>query len=973
MWPATSGDAPAAVGDAIVMQSGSNGAAMTALAKPDKLSYTGSGLQFSSESGVKVKVVLNNDMTVGTKISLTLVANGGKTRGLNLYTKDADKINDFTCWVDGTNPASDGAEETFTYIVVADDGLDGTNEFQLWRNNTVCLKSLKVESCGAAVIYHDLTSAVDPTGKGTVTLGASSVREGLTTTATYSAIDEAYEFDEWQISGTGATLSSTTANPVTITMGTADAVVTLKLKAATPKHTVTYDVKGHGVAPASEDVKEGAKVTKPADPTAENWAFVGWYKETTLENEWNFDVDVMGEENITLYAKWEDESGAIKLFSNTGVLNTTNFISAAATTIEISEVEYPCLVAFNSNRSSLAGAKQGDLVMYSATTNATKIKFDLYNANTSAKTAYLWMVEEGATESGDPIEIEVSGQTRITTAYYSFNSTKNRSFYLTSGSKNDIKVLQAKVIESGSAIKQFGQAGYSLKLNQGRIAAASAVQFEGATVNVSSEYAVLNNSNLATKSYIKFTTTVDKMILHVEKSGGKFYVSQDPEDKGTIYNANADVELTPAGEWYLGSETSGAAVSFTNISFVAPKGEAPEFNSLANSDICSGDPYVALNGTGTVSDGGSISYKWYAEGDAETVLATTATYIPSADGNYYVVALHHVDGYTDNEVTSDVVTVKTYAGTAITEGLADQRGNVDAVVALEVAASGKNLHYAWKECATIDGEYTAVAGAADAASLDVTITEGMDKYYKVIVSSACGDAQESVAHVTQYVPVAQANVTGSIAWDWTKAASGNTDEMRNNTTPVRDTEFIMANGDARIYNNANFWSDKLVISGQYAVRGGNYFQGGLVKFHTTVPGVVRVEFSHTGTATADKPARELFINGVGTGTSAASTSHVRTAFIEVPAGDVSITAQYIDPTKPGNQYVRVYKVEFYTIAEQRTTGYAAGDLGTVCLEDATIIDGAKLYELGGLDGNGYLAFDEITNVNWKPVNRTCSR
>ena len=325
------------------------------------------------------------------------------------------------------------------------------------------------------------------------------------------------------------------------------------------KHTVSFNTHG-GSAVASEEVVHGEYLAAaPAAPTKDENVFKFW-----SETEDGAEVDVTTVQinaDKEFHAVWEAEPAGIKLF-NGNVLNTTNFISAAATTIEISEVEYPCLVAFASNRSSLAGAKQGDLVMYSATTDAAKIKFDLYNANSSAKTAYVWVVEEGDAEATQLDAIEVAGTTRVKTAYYEFNGTKNRTVYLTSGSKADIKVLQAKVIESGSAIKQFGDAGYTLKLNQGRIAAASTapVQFEGATVNVSSDYAVLNNSNLSTKSYIKFTTTVDKMILHVEKSGGKFYVSQDPEDKGTIYNANTDVELTPAGEWYLGSETSGSQI-----------------------------------------------------------------------------------------------------------------------------------------------------------------------------------------------------------------------------------------------------------------------------------------------------------------------------------------------------------------------------------------------------------------------------
>ena len=733
-------------------------------------------------------------------------------------------------------------------------------------------------------------------------------------------------------------------------------VYTITLTRDVLKHTVSFNTHG-GSAVASELVEDGGYLAAaPADPTKEDYIFQYW-----SEDEDGAEVDVTTVQinaDKEFHAVWEAEPAGIKLF-NGNVLNTTNFISAAATTIEISEVEYPCLVAFASNRTSLAGAKQGDLVMYSATTDAAKIKFDLYNANSSAKKAYVWGVEEGDDEATQLDAIEVAGTTRVKTAYYEFNGTKNRTVYLTSGSKADIKVLQAKVIESGSAIKQFGDAGYTLKLNQGRIAAATTapVQFEGATVNVSSDYAVLNNSNLSTKSYIKFTTTVDKMILHVEKSGGKFYVSQDPEDKGTIYNANTDVELTPAGEWYLGSETSGSAASFTNIAFIAPKCAEPAFNALANSDICEGASYEALDGTATVADAGVPTYQWYREDDSAIDGETNATYTPTADGKYYVIAVNHLVGYTDNEKKSALVTVTTHAGTAISEELANQRGNVDDVVTLEVVASGKNLHYTWKESATIDGSYTDVAGAADAASLNVTITEGMSKYYKVVVSGDCGDAQESIAKVEQFIPVAQADVTGSIAWNWANAASVAEIKLTNQTSPKKNEGFVMANGAATVYNNANFESDKLYLEGEYIVRDGKYFQGQTIKFNTTVAGVVRVKFSHTGN---NKPARELYINGVGTGDSRTNATAAWSRYVDVPAGEVTITAYHVDPADgAGQQYIRVPEIEFLTIAHRRTTGYNVGDLGTVCLEDATIIDGATLYELQGLDEHGYLAFDEI--------------
>lgn len=274
--PATSGE-NAGVGDAIVMQTGSKGATMTALAIPDggSLAYTANGLAFNKKSGVKTNVVLNNDMKVGTKISLKLVAGGDKTRGLFLYTKTGTKIEAFTCWVEGVNPAVENEEETFTYTVVADDGLEGTNEFQLWRNNTVYLKQLAVTECGAAVVYHNLTSAVDPAGKGTVTLDASSVREGLTTKATYSDIDPLYEFVSWSVSGAGASIADASANPATITVGTEDAVVTLNLQLIPVKYTVNYF---DGTTPmGTEQVAVNEHPTASEIETAKrHYTFLGW-------------------------------------------------------------------------------------------------------------------------------------------------------------------------------------------------------------------------------------------------------------------------------------------------------------------------------------------------------------------------------------------------------------------------------------------------------------------------------------------------------------------------------------------------------------------------------------------------------------------------------------------------------------------------------------------------------------------------
>ncbi len=726
-------------------------------------------------------------------------------------------------------------------------------------------------------------------------------------------------------------------------------------------HQVTYDMMSHGAQVDPQTVPEGDLLTKPSVVEPEGWAFVGWYKENTLENEWDFTTDVMGTSDMTLYAKWESEVGVIKLFSNTGDLNTTNFVSPAKADdpIVIDEVSYPTLVAFGNNRADLKGTTPADVVQYNAATNAAKIKLDLYNNNSGDKKAYLWMVEEGD-ETATPIEISVPGKKRLTTSYYTFNSEKNRSFYLTTDAKADMRVLQVKVMDNGTAIHQFGQAGYAVNLEKGRISAASAVAitFEGAIISADA-YSVLNSSNLKPKNYIQFNNAVANTVIRITKSSSNaYYVTNDLENKGASYTTDQEIVLPTTGTWYVGSVSTGSLAAFSKIEFIAPKCEEPQFNALANSDICSGDPYVALDGTGTVTDGGTITYKWYAEGGTD-VLGTEATYMPTADGSYFVVALHHVDGYTDNEATSDVVTVATHTGTAITEPLVDLRGAKDAVVTLTVTATGKALHYAWKESATIDGTYTDVAGAADAATLDVTITEGMDKYYKVVVSGDCGSDLESIAHVTQFVPVVQQDVTGSIVWDWTKAASVNEIKLTASTTPKKNEGFVMANGAATIYNNANFESDKLYLEGEYIIREGKYFQGQMIKFNTTVAGLVRVKFSHTGN---NKPARELYINGVGTGDTRTSATAEWSKYVEVPAGEVSITAYFVDPTEgAGIQYIRVPQIEFYAYDTERNDSWIApGELGTICYPNGHVFTGAEVYEMAGVDSNGKFVFDEVT-------------
>ncbi len=74
--------------------------------------------------------------------------------------------------------------------------------------------------------------------------------------------------------------------------------------------TVTYDTQGgSGVAPAT-DKSYNDTVERPAAPTRAGYAFAGWYQEAACTNEWHFAGETAAdtlEDDITLYAKWQDD------------------------------------------------------------------------------------------------------------------------------------------------------------------------------------------------------------------------------------------------------------------------------------------------------------------------------------------------------------------------------------------------------------------------------------------------------------------------------------------------------------------------------------------------------------------------------------------------------------------------------------------------------------------------------------------
>ena len=154
---------------------------------------------------------------------------------------------------------------------------------------------------------HTLSSSVSPVDAGTVTLDATSIMEGYTTTATASA-NAGYKFTGWSITGTGASLSSNSDNPTTITMGSADATVTASFEAVT-----TYAIKWsvNGTIVKTENVEENAAISfdDPTSGVPTGYTFKGWVTAsnridgtTDTDPSANYVTSANSTEDITYYA-----------------------------------------------------------------------------------------------------------------------------------------------------------------------------------------------------------------------------------------------------------------------------------------------------------------------------------------------------------------------------------------------------------------------------------------------------------------------------------------------------------------------------------------------------------------------------------------------------------------------------------------------------------------------------------------------
>ena len=217
------------------------------------------------------------------------------------------------------------------YTVVegtADVTNNGDNTFSV-SPTTDCTVQINFE----AIPTHSVSCVSSPVEGGSVEATSPSVREQATTTITASA-NAGYKFTGWSVSGTGASLSSTSDNPTTLTMGTTDATVTATFEAVT-----TYAIKWsvNGTVIKTENIEENASINfaDPASGIPAGYVFQGWVTETNLidgttdvDQSDNYVTSASSTANITYYAVMAIEQESPFTAHLTGDEIASNFASS---------------------------------------------------------------------------------------------------------------------------------------------------------------------------------------------------------------------------------------------------------------------------------------------------------------------------------------------------------------------------------------------------------------------------------------------------------------------------------------------------------------------------------------------------------------------------------------------------------------------------------------------------------------------
>jgi len=219
-----------------------------------------------------------------------------------------------------TTYISDANEEYGSIVVYTDGTVDSTGEGSVWEDEdavcgfygSVSFDSVTVDASAKTITFKNLNCASELS---TCTTGWTFIFDG--TCETVIVLEEGTATIQVTAGSTltcpkifapsGISLGENTV------MSPEDADVTDVMNApsvvfssaAPSTHTVTFETNDGSKVEALE-VEDGAKATKPTDPTKEGYTFDGWYSDKELTKAFDFATAITAD--TTVYAKWTEES-----------------------------------------------------------------------------------------------------------------------------------------------------------------------------------------------------------------------------------------------------------------------------------------------------------------------------------------------------------------------------------------------------------------------------------------------------------------------------------------------------------------------------------------------------------------------------------------------------------------------------------------------------------------------------------------
>jgi hypothetical protein len=303
--------------------------------------------------------------------------------------------------IDGTSVKFSDLSANITYYCKVQSNGDGS---------TYCAEGNVTDAASGTTDSKDYTLTVlsNDNNYGTATAVAVSLDASETTEIT-AAAEPGYKFRYWTVLGDGAELSSTTTNPTTLTMGSADVTVTANFSLLN-HYTITYNkgTNGSGDAIANGDKTEDVTFTLSSSTyTYADHIQTGWATSDGGDKVYELGGTYTGNADLNLYPSWREQY-TITYNANGGsgsMSNTEDLGDITLTTNAYTNSGYTFIGWATSKANADAGTvAYADGAAYNLTANAT-----LYAVWAANDYSFAPTETSGSISSGSTVEKSTGG------------------------------------------------------------------------------------------------------------------------------------------------------------------------------------------------------------------------------------------------------------------------------------------------------------------------------------------------------------------------------------------------------------------------------------------------------------------------------------------------------------------------------------------------------------------------------------